>query len=589
MSVKRLKEVDAVVIGMGWTGAILARELTKAGLTVVGLERGRDQIPGEDMTLPSIRDELRYAVRNETMWDTSISTLTFRNDSSQTALPMRRLGAFLPGEGVGGSGMHWGGLHWRYLPTDFAMRSRVTERYGAGRIPDYMSLQDWPVSYAELEPYYTHFDKICAVSGQAGNLRGRTIAGGNPFEGPRSEEYPNKPLQTTLVQEMMRKAAGESGYHPFPMPISNASAPYVNPEGLTIGACQYCGFCNRLGCESNAKASPNICILPKLRADPRFTLRTHAFADRILYDKAAHKARGVTFTDMRSGQQYEQPAGIVILASYAFNNTHMMLLSGIGEAYDPVSGRGHVGRNYTYQAEAGAWAFFEGKEFNPYIAASGSQVVIDDFNGDNFDHAKHDFIGGGFIGASAGALPIASRRLPEGTPRWGSEWKAATARWYRSTMRFGIDGAGSPSRANYLDLDPTYKDALGRPLLRMTFNDTENDLRQIDFLTGIAEGLAKRMKPDHVLVHAKARKSSIVPYQSTHNAGGTIMGSSPGDSVVNRYLQSWDADNLFVMGASVFPHQGGYNPTGTVGALAYWSANAIVSSYLKAPGPLVHA
>ncbi len=100
----RLKEVDAVMVGMGWTGAIMAREFTKAGLTVVGLERGQDRIPGNDFMLPSLRDELRYAARLELMQDNSIDTITFRNAADEFALPIRRFGAFLPGEGVGGSG-----------------------------------------------------------------------------------------------------------------------------------------------------------------------------------------------------------------------------------------------------------------------------------------------------------------------------------------------------------------------------------------------------------------------------------------------------------------------------------------------------
>ncbi len=104
----RLKDVDAVTVGLGWTGAILARELTKAGLNVVSLERGPDRIPGEDFILPSVRDEVRYAQRLELMMDNSIDTLTFRNFSNERALPIRRIGAFLPGEGVGGSGIHWG-------------------------------------------------------------------------------------------------------------------------------------------------------------------------------------------------------------------------------------------------------------------------------------------------------------------------------------------------------------------------------------------------------------------------------------------------------------------------------------------------
>jgi gluconate 2-dehydrogenase alpha chain len=103
------------------------------------------------------------------------------------------------------------------------------------------------------------------------------------------------------------------------------------------------------------------------------------------------------------------------------------------------------------------------------------------------------------------------------------------------------------------------------------------------------EEIVKAMRPTHYDMHNRPKNFTIVPYQSTHNTGGTMMGSDPKSSVVNRYLQAWDAHNLFVLGASVFPQQHGYNPTGTVGALAYWSAHAIATQYLKAPGPLVPA
>ena len=210
----RLKEVDAVMVGMGWTGAIMAREFTKAGLNVVGLERGQDRIPGNDFMLPSLRDELRYAARLELMQDNSIDTITFRNASDEFALPIRRFGAFLPGEGVGGSGNHWGGLHWRFLPTDFRIRSLLAERYGASAIPDDMTITDWPVTYDELEPHYDRFDKLCGVSGKAGNLRGQIVEGGNVFEGPRSDEYPNKPLKSSAGGLLMAEAAKSLGYHP---------------------------------------------------------------------------------------------------------------------------------------------------------------------------------------------------------------------------------------------------------------------------------------------------------------------------------------------------------------------------------------
>ena len=588
--VTRLKEVDAVMVGMGWTGPILARELTKAGLTVVGLERGPDRDPGEEFVIPRLRDELRYQQRLELMQNNALDTITFRNHPSEQALPIRRFGAFLPGEGVGGTGIHWGALNWRYLPSDFRLRSALTERYGAKAIPATMTIADWPVSYAELEPHYDRFEKLCGVSGQAGNLNGTIVPGGNPFEGPRADHYPNKPIKTALGPQMFADAARNLGYHPFPSPVATSSAPYTNPEGMTLGACEYCGFCNRTGCEANSKASATITVMPALRADPRFSLRTRAFVSRLIYDKAAKRLTGVAYTDMRTGEEFEQPAGLVVLSAFVFGNTQMMTLAGIGEPYDPRTGKGVLGKNYCYQFEAGADAFFEGKEFNPFIGAPGMGTVIDDFNGETFDHARLGFFGGGYINAAnGGGAPIGGRSTPHGTPRWGSDWKAATAKWYRSVVKFNTQGSVYAHRDNYLDIDPTYKDALGRPLARLTYNGTDNDHAMSRFLVAKLEGVIKAMGPTHYDLHHRPRDFTIVPYQSTHNTGGTMMGTDPKSSAVNRYLQAWGAHNLFVMGASVFPQQHGYNPTGTVGALAYWSANAITTQYLKKPGPLVHA
>ena len=586
----RLKEVDAIMVGMGWTGAIMARELSKAGLTVVGVERGQDRTPGEDFILPGVRDEMKYAQRLELMSDNSVDTITFRNAAAETALPIRRWGAFLPGDGVGGSGIHWGALYWRNLPTDFRIRSAIEQRYGGKAIPEDMTIQDWPVTYDELEPFYDRFDKLCGVSGKAGNLRGKIVAGGNPFEGPRSAEYPNPPIKTCRGGMMFGEAAKNLGYHPFPSPAAIASVPYLNSEGVALGACEYCGYCNRMACETNAKASANTTVMPVLRSEPKFELRTRAYVTRLIYDKAAGKITGVLYTDTRTGAEYEQPAGIVVLSSFVFGNTQQLLLAGIGEPYDPMTGRGLVGKNYAYQFEAGAEAFFENVELNPFMGNAGTSMSIDDFNGENFDHSGLGFFGGGYITCNqSGAPPIGGRAVPRGTPSWGSEWKRATVKWYHHFVRFNTQGSVYANRHNFMDLDPTYKDAFGRPLIRLTYNGTDNDHAMSRYLLSKVEAIIKVMNPTRYELHPRPKNFTIVPYQSTHNTGGTIMGADPKTSVVNRYLQSWNAHNLFIQGSSVFPQQHGYNPTGTVGALAYWSADAIVSQYLKRPGPLVPA
>lgn len=590
--VTKLKETDAVVIGMGWTGSILSRELTKAGLNVVGLERGSMRTPREDFTIPQIRDELKYGNRHELFQDTAMETVSLRHTTRDTALPLRRLGSFLPGNNVGGAGSHWNGATWRRLEADYMVRSHYTQKYGAKVIPADMTVQDFGVTYADMEPYYDKFERLCGISGQAGNLRGQKIDGGNPFEGPRSNHYPNKPLARGLSSVLFDDAAKKLGYHPFPQPSANASEAYTNFEGATMGQCVYCGFCERYGCESNAKASPNVNILPVLMPDPRFELRTNAYVKKLNYDRRAKKVTSVTYIDTRTGEEYEQPAGIIILAAYVFNNTLLMLYSGIGTPYDPVTGRGTVGKNYCYQyTGSGVTVFFDDKETNPFMAAGAFGTIMDDFNSDNFDHSGLGFIGGGHISAGlSNGRPIETRQVPPGTPRWGKDWKAATAKYYRRWFTVAGTACNYAYRDNYLDLDPTYKDAIGRPLLRMTFNWKENDYKIGAFLSQKSAEIARAMNPT-IMTPPRFRTGDYDsrPYQSTHNTGGTIMGTDPKTSVVNKYLQAWDASNLFIMGASTFPQNQSYNPTGPLGASAYWSANKIVTDYIKNPGPLMHA
>ncbi len=588
--VTKLKDVDAVIVGLGWTGGILAKELTAAGLKVVALERGAMRTPQNDYALPNIRDELRYVVRHDLMQNTARDSLTIRNNVSQEALPMRKLGSFLPGEVVGGSAVHWSGHTWRWTDMEFKIRSMYEERYGKTFIPDDMTIQDWGITYDELEPYYEKFERVAAVSGKAGNIKGQIQAGGNPFEAPRQNEYALPPLTPILASEMFSEASAKLGYHPFPRPSANASQAYTNPDGAKFGACQYCGYCQRFGCEANAKGSPHLTVIPIAMRNPNFELRTHAWVTRVNKDSDGKKVTGVTYTNVLNGEEFEQPAGMVLLCAYVLNNVHLMLLSGIGEPYNPDTQKGVIGKNYCYQTGVGATLFFEGKYFNPFMSAGGSNATIDDFNVNwGFDRGPHGFVGAYNVsGGFNTALPIGYRPVPPGTPRWGSEWKRATAKWYQTAMNISAAGTVMANRSNYLDLDPTYRNAFGQPLMRMTFDYKENEKKLGDHAAKIVNDIAKSMNPTH-RTEAKARASwTVVPYQSTHNTGGTIMGPNPKVAAVNKYLQSWDCHNLFVVGANVFPHNASYNPTGPVGALAYWTADAI-KTYVKNPGPLVQA
>ncbi|HRI81794.1 MAG TPA: GMC family oxidoreductase N-terminal domain-containing protein, partial [Opitutaceae bacterium] len=401
-----------VIVGGGLAAGLVARQLARDGVETVVLERGADLGPGAESRLPTQRDELRWAVRGGLMQDAAVETCTHRRSRHELARPMRRLAAFLPGTGVGGAGNHWNGQCFRWTDYNLALRTRFTGRYGPQAIPPDMPIQDWGVSYDELEPYYDLFERLFGIAGQAGNLRGELRPGGNPFEAPRQHEFPQRPLEITEAGRIFAETvAREFGHRPFPSPAANSPDPYVNPDGMRLGSCQYCGHCDRFLCEANAKGSPELLLYPWLRRQKGFTLRPHAHVLGIEHDPTVGRARGVRYLDLTTGEECFQPADVVVLAAFTLTNTRLLLLAGLGRAYDPVSGEGVVGRNFCFQANSGVPLFFRDRWLNPFLAAGASTTVIDEFNDDNFDHTCLGFLGGGYIGVGmSSGRPITARR-----------------------------------------------------------------------------------------------------------------------------------------------------------------------------------
>jgi gluconate 2-dehydrogenase alpha chain len=583
----KLPSTDVVIIGLGWAGSIIANELTDAGLQVMAFERGPWRDTARDFNIASITDELRYSRRMDLMVRPVQNAVTIRNNSNQTALPMRDWGSFHPGNGTGGAGNHWAGITFRFQPHEFRLKSHLTERYGAKSISAELVLQDWGTDWQEMEPFYTAFERLAGVSGQAGHLNGEKILGGNPFEGNRSTPYPTPPLAQPYGPTLFAEAASKMGYSPFPVPSSLVSEAYTNQLGITMGPCTFCGFCTNYGCANYSKASPIVNVLPAVVRKPNFIAKTLCEVLRVTLDSDRKRATGIVYRDA-SGNEHEQPADLVIVTAFTFENVRLMLLSGVGQAYDPISNTGTTGRSFAYQSANGVQLFFDDKNFNPFIGAGAVGMGIDDFNNDNFDHSGLGFVGGGSIRVTPiGAPPIGSRPMPPGTPGWGAEWKKATVRNYLSTMAIGCEANSYSTRGNYLSLDPTYSDPLGRPLLRVTFDFPENDRRMARYCTGKVAEIARAMNPREWYSTVQDGHWNSSPYQSSHVVGGFIMGTDPTTSSVNKYLQVWDVPNLFVVGASAFPQNPGYNPTGTVGALAFKAAEAIRTRYLKQPGEMI--
>lgn len=568
----KLPKVPVVVVGMGWAGGIVAAELTKAGIQVVGLERGKDRKTSDYLMG---HDELRYQHREELMQDLSKETITHRNDEKMRALPMRDYGTFIVGDGVGGAGSHWNGQTYRFLPYDFQIKTLTDEKYGQNKLAPEYTIQDWGITYDEIEPYYDTFEKMAGISGETVELYGK-----------RSEPYPTGPMLKTPIMEMFEEATTNLGYTPYVIPSGNLSENYENPDGISRGACQYCAFCENFGCEYGAKADPAVTVIPVAKQTGNLDLRTHSNVVEILNDGS--KAIGVRYVNTITGEEFEQPAEVVVVASYVFNNARLLLNSGLGKPYNSADGTGVIGKNYCYQVSAASsMMFFEDKEFNLYGGAGALGIEIPEFVGDNFDHSDLNFIhGAGIRVTQYGNRPIANNVVPKGTPSWGAEFKNQSIKYSNSYFPVKSQGASMPYRYNYLDLDPTYKDAYGMPLLRMTFDYTEQDRELVKYMAQVTKKIAEEIGADIIDTSEEQAHFNVNKDTNTHNTGGVIMGDNPETSALNSYLQMWDAQNVFVVGASAFPHNSSFNPTGTLGALSYRAAEGI-QRYLKEGGSLV--
>ncbi len=573
---KTLPRADVAIVGGGWSGLLLAKELgARTALSVVVLERGG---PRKTADYFDGMDELDYAIRNRMMQDITKETLTFRHTSRDRALPIRQFVSFLPGSGTGGSGEHWNGMTPRFLPNSFEVRTRTIERYGAARMPANHSMQDWGITYQEMEPYYLRAERLLGISGRPGLP---------DLEGPRSSDFPTPPLKPGYFAALFEEAAHSLGYHPFPTPSANLSQAYRNPDGVIRPACQYCGFCERFGCMVGAKAQPTNTLLPVISKQKGVSMRNGAQARRVLYD--GNRATGVLYVDPK-GEEYLQPADLVVLSSWTLNNTRLLLLSKIGEPYDPSTGKGNVGRNLTHQVLARGPILFFDRPLNRFMGSGANGIAIRDLDGDNFDHGPLDFIGGAYINAlSIGYRPVANFGVvpPSVKSTWGAEWKKAAIEAFDRTGSISIAGEHPAYWTNYFDLDPLYRDPYGDPLLRMTMDWNDNDRNLMAYMVAKMAPVGRAMGAREIVATPLPRHYDVLTYKSSHVQGGTIMGSAPDRSVLNPWLQHWQLSNLFVLGASSFPQNPSGNPTLTVLAQTLRTSDALVNRYLKNPGPLV--
>jgi gluconate 2-dehydrogenase alpha chain len=591
---KRLKSTDVVIIGSGWCGLVMAKEITtRTALQVTVLERG----PARNISQYATgMDEINMR-RVGLVQNPAEQTITHRHSLKDRAVPIRQYGSFTPGTGTGGTSEHWGGISDRYLPDHFVLATHLREKFGAARMSPDWAIQDWGITYDEFENYYWRAEELMGISGKAGNLRGQLIEGGNIFEGPRQHEYPTPPLTVTYTMGFFHKAALEMGYHPYPLPAANLSQGYTNPDKVSRPGCVYCGYCPNYGCMIGAKAQPTNTIMPVLTNRNNFLLRNNCWVRKIVHRNG--RAEGVVYMD-ENGEETMQPAELVVLSAWTPNSIRLLLLSEIGEPYNPVTGQGTLGKNLTHQVTSGGAGMLVFKErLNLFMGSGAVGYGIADFDGDVKEEPPEKVLRGGLFlrGAAASQGPVASfGRIPQGeAPRnWGSAWKKASINhWDRIGPGVEMRGDHFAYKQNFMDLDPTYTDKWGDPLLRMTLDWTDYEMRQMAFGRRLGSQLleviartsgATLIKPESS--NSGFHRYNAGQYITTHIQGGAIMGSSPEQSVVNPWLQHWKMPNLFVVGSSSFPQNSSANPTLTIVAVSHRAADGLIDHYLNKPGPL---
>ena len=554
---------------MGAAGGIASFALTQAGLNVVGLEAG-PRLSNKDFI--KRLDELGEAFQ----FRNSLGAPKFNREiptwrlNAKAPTVQQPPGIFAMANCVGGSSVHYGAQSWRMHDDDFTIRSSTIKRYGKGALPRGTNIIDWGVTYADLEPYYDKVEYLIGVSGKAGNVGGKTQPGGNPFEAPRSRDYPMPPLRSLEFADKLGKAMHETGYHPFPQPAAITSE---NFHGRP--ACSYCGFCGYgFGCWNNSKSSTLVSAIKDAEKTGKLEIRTDSSVMKITSD-AHGRVTGVEYRDAQ-GNTHEQPAKFVILSSYIYENNRLLLLSKSGSYPHGLSNNhGQLGKYFMSQIGAGPGVNGVFNErLNLWGGTSGQTVVMDDLDADNFDHHGLGFIRGGSIQVSTNGMPIAqSTTVPPDVPLWGSAYK----KWLHNIDYVGGLAAQTdvlPYEANFVDLDPVKKDEHGVPVLRVTYNVYENEQKMAAYLT---ERMTRVMKA------AGAKKIwgggiAAIPV-SSHAYGGTRMGEDPGNSVVNQFSISHESPNLAVMGGSTFSSTSGFNPTETIEALAWYGADYIAKNF----------
>lgn len=556
-----LPHYDAVVVGSGAGGGVAAAELTAAGRTVLVVERGdypatahlaedhlrnaRTDIGLDHRTLVPSRGNPRTLVLGD--HDETVSAWDPRWGSNAYTL--------------GGGTRVYGAQAWRFVPEDFAMAST----YG---VPEGSALADWPITYADLEPFYSRAEAEIGVCG---------TTEGDSALAARSRPFPMPPMPLTQPARLLAEAAGRLGMSTLPVPLAINSVPYAGRP-----ACARCRQCVGFACPVEAKNGSHNTTLARAAATGRLHLLLGTRAERLTFD-ARGRVTGVVLVADVEGTRWrtEVTAADVVVSAGAVESARLLLTS---TSEQEPNGAGNnadqVGRHLQGHLYAGALGIFD-EPVNDYVGP-GPSIATNDFRHHNRT-AEGGLVGGGMIANEFVPTPTSTFLYLSGAgllPRHGLAAKSGMRHLMPRMQRVVGPVQEMTSAEARVRLDPRVRDSLGLPVARLSGHLHPEDHRTAAFLGERAAEWLRAAGASTVVV-AGRRPDELGPSSGQHQAGSCRMGTDPARSVTDPYGRVWGHDNLRVVDGSLHVTNGGVNPVLTIFANAY----RVMAAWLGSTAP----
>ena len=541
------KHADVIVVGAGAGGGVVAKELAVNGFKVVLMERGgwpdydthiNDELISQrgSVLKPSFGPDLEKNPR----------VMITQNEDGEVVKSWDGPGSHIA-ECVGSGTVSYGAMAWRFMPEDFKMKSTYGEVEGS-------TLDDWPISYDDLEPFYEKSEWEIGVAGDNSQ---------NPFAPSRKKDFPMPAFENNEDGTILADACKRLGLHPFPIPVARNSVPYNGRA-----ACIRNRTCVGYACPVNAKNGTHNTVIPIAINSGNCEVRVNCKVAEILMADNG-KAKGVRYFDENDKEQI-QTADIVVVAAAAIESARLLLSSRTPEFPNGLGNNNDwVGRNIQAHAYCGARGIFD-KEIQR-MSGPGATFAINDFN-----HHNEGIIGGGLLANEFYLLPYGfSRFRPPKEASWGIRHKEfQRTNFFRYTNLFGPIQEMPNFDARVMLYDKI-KDYWGRPIIAGKGARHPLDIKHTQFLAEKATMILKEAGAKQIWKQTGGRGLG----SGQHQMGTCRMGDDPQKSVVNKYGQVHDIDNLYVADGSICVTGGGFNPALTIMALGYWVGNHIVEKY----------